>query len=52
MKRSLYGVSILTLAGLYGLLAAVIILAFILADLPITTALLVSIITLLIQLIF
>ena len=49
MKRSLYGVSILTLAGLYGLLAAVIILAFILADLPITTALLVSIITLLIQ---
>ena len=49
MKRSLYGVSILTLAGLYGLLAGIIILAFILADLPVTIALLISIIVLLIQ---
>ena len=31
MKRSLYGVSILTLAGLYGLLAGVLIIAFVIA---------------------
>ena len=49
MKRNLYGISILTITGLYGMLAAVIILAFMIADLPITTALLVSIITLIIQ---
>ena len=49
MKRNLYGISILTITGLYGMLAAVIILAFALADLPITTALLISIITLVIQ---
>ncbi len=49
MKRSLYGVSIMTMAGLYGLLAGILILAAIAADFPITTALLISIITLVIQ---
>ena len=49
MKRSLYGVSIMTMAGLYGLLAGILILAAIVADFPITIALLASIITLVIQ---
>ena len=49
MKKSLYGVSIMTMAGLYGLLAGILILAAIAADFPITTALLISIITLIIQ---
>jgi len=49
MKRSLYGISLLTLAGLYGLLAAVIILAFYFANLPITLGLLISIGILIIQ---
>ena len=49
MKRSLYGVSIMTMAGLYGLLAAILILAAVIIDFPITIALLVSMITLVIQ---
>lgn len=43
MKKSLFGISVLTITGLYGLLAAVLIAIFAIAELPILPAILIAI---------
>ncbi len=43
MKKSLLAISLMTVGCLYGILAAIIILVFILTDLPVTTGILISI---------
>ncbi len=49
MKKKLLAVSLMTMAGLYGMLAAILILAFMLLDLPVTIGIGISIIILIIQ---
>lgn len=49
MKKNLLAVSLMTMAGLYGVLAAVLILVFILLDLPVTMGIGISIIIIIIQ---
>lgn len=49
MKKKLLAISLITLGGLYGVLAAVIILAFAIAELPISTGILLSLVIIVIQ---
>lgn len=49
MKRNLLAISLMTMAGLYGMLAAIIILAFVVLDLPVTLGIGISVIILIIQ---
>ncbi len=49
MKKSLLGISLLTITGLYGLLAAVIILITLLTDIPVLYGIITSIIILIVQ---
>ena len=49
MKKNLLGISLITMTCLYGLLAAVIILIFILTGLPVINGIIISIVVLLIQ---
>ena len=49
MKKNIIGISLLTLSGLYFLLAAIIIAVFMLTDLPISMGILVSIIVIIVQ---
>lgn len=49
MKKNLFGVSLLTLTCLYGILAAIVILIFILTGIPVIYGILISIIILIIQ---
>lgn len=49
MKKNLFGVSLLTLTCLYGILAAIVILIFILTGVPVIYGILISIIILIIQ---
>lgn len=49
MKKNLLGISLITMSCLYGMLAAVIILIFILTDLPVMYGIIISIGVLLLQ---
>lgn len=49
MRKNLLAVSLITIGSLYGILAAVIILAFIIADLPVTNGIMLSLLIIVIQ---
>lgn len=52
MKKNLLAISLMTLGGLYGILAAIIILVFAIAELPISTGILVSLAIVVLQFVF
>lgn len=52
MKKNLLGISLITMTCLYGLLAVILILVFILADMPVIYGILISIIILILQFLF